>query len=65
MQTNTIGVLVDALQCAATAHQFHEDEIGALDPDWAHWFALHMAETLREGGYRLSHASPNGSDLSR
>jgi len=41
-----VEVLLDALQKAATAHGVHEKELGKADPDWAPWYARHMARTL-------------------
>jgi hypothetical protein len=39
-------ILLEALKSAATAHGEHEKELGKPDPDWAPWYAQHMARTL-------------------
>lgn len=53
MTRDTVVVLLDALLCAADAHSFREARLGHIDPDWAQWYAEHMAVTLSDGGYRL------------
>lgn len=39
----SVADLADALRRAADAHGEHEKAIGKADPDWANWYAAHMA----------------------
>ena len=52
-ESTTTEILLDLLKRAAQAHGQHEKELGRPDPDWAPWYAEHMARTLREAGYRI------------
>jgi catechol 2,3-dioxygenase-like lactoylglutathione lyase family enzyme len=53
------GILLEALESAAAAHGAHEKELGRPDPDWAKWYAEHMARTLSGAGYHLHGVSPS------
>ena len=50
-------LMLEILKRAATAHGVHEKELGRPDPDWPQWYAEHMARSLLEGGFELSHAA--------
>lgn len=49
------AAILDALTKAAVAHGVHEKEDlgGVYDEKWPDWYAVHMARTLTELGYRL------------
>jgi predicted enzyme related to lactoylglutathione lyase len=47
------GILVEALQNAATAHGEHEKKLGHHDADWPRWYADHMTRALSGTGYEL------------
>jgi hypothetical protein len=52
-EPTTTQVLSYVLQRAASAHHFHELELGHPHADWPPWYAGHMAQTLADHGYRL------------
>jgi catechol 2,3-dioxygenase-like lactoylglutathione lyase family enzyme len=51
---NMIGILLEALKTAASAHGDHEKQIGSSDPDWPKWYAEHMTRALGAAGYHLT-----------
>jgi hypothetical protein len=59
-EPSTSDVLNYVLERAAHAHHFHELELGGPHPDWAPWYAVHMAETLADHGYQLVLAPSRG-----
>ncbi|HEY4268629.1 MAG TPA: hypothetical protein VGM94_10605 [Galbitalea sp.] len=54
-QVETLSVILDVLNQAATAHGIHEatDLGGVRDEQWPEWYAQHMVANLANGGYKL------------
>lgn len=51
----TLSVILDVLNQAATAHGIHEatDLGGVRDEQWPEWYAQHMVANLAKSGYKL------------
>jgi hypothetical protein len=58
----TLSVILDILNQAATAHGIHEatDLGGVRDEQWPEWYAAHMVANLAKSGYKLVRVSAAG-----
>jgi len=56
----TLAVILDVLNQAATAHGIHEatDLGGVRDEQWPQWYAAHMVDDLKTRGYKLIGHAP-------
>ncbi|MCE7004444.1 hypothetical protein LWC34_16610 [Kibdelosporangium philippinense] len=52
---DVIEVLLAVLKKTAAAHgEYEESQLGGeYDEEWPEWYAEHMAQKLRDSGYRI------------